>query len=212
MQWRKPNPKSPTPDPALERHVARSRFVPVDDLFFYARSFHEAAKALAGSLQLDGNSVSDVDFSPVVFLYRHALELHLKALVLGGGCGFLPTKPDPLSVHKTHSVSWLAQFVCQIVTALKWEPEFKCQGVENLADFKAVVESVNSVDPGSYSFHLPVATEGQGSFNVRGFAARMDALLALLDSTADGLAAEWDSRNEGADAFDDAFSTDGPVQ
>jgi len=40
----------------------------------------------------------------------------------------------------------------------------------------------------------------------------MNVLLELLDSTADGLAAEWDTRNESADAFDDAFSTDGPVQ
>jgi len=47
-------------------------------------------------------------------MYRHALVLHLKALVLGEGGNFLATRPDALSAHKTHSVSWLAQFVCQI--------------------------------------------------------------------------------------------------
>ena len=123
--------------------------------------------------------------------------MHLKALVLGAGGNFLATKPDALSVHKTHSVSWLSQFVVQIVTALKWEPEFKCQGVESLDDFKAVVEEVNSVDAGSYAFWLPVEAEAKGCFDVRGFATRMDALLALLDATADGLAAEWDLRSEG---------------
>jgi len=69
-------------------------------------------------------------------MYRHALVLHLKALVLGEGGNFLATRPDALSAHKTHSVSWLAQFVCQIITGLKWEMEFKCEGVEDLADFK----------------------------------------------------------------------------
>ena len=193
MQRRKPNPKSPTPDPALERHVERSRFVPVDDLGSYARSFQEAAKALAGSLR-GGDPVSDVDFSPVVFIYRLALELHLKALVLGGG-GFLATKPAPLSIYKTHSVSWLSQFVCQIVTAMGWQKEFRCEGVENLDDFKAVVEEVNAVDPGQYEFRLPGETDANGAFDVRGFAAKMDALLELLDATADALAAEWDLRS-----------------
>jgi len=31
---------------------------------------------------------------PVVFTYRHALELLLKAIVLGEGGNFLATKPD----------------------------------------------------------------------------------------------------------------------
>jgi len=121
------------------------------ELQFYARSFHKAAQALAGSLLVGGNPVSDVDFSPVLNTYRQALELHLKAIVLGDGGSFLETKPDVISVHKTHSVSWLAQFVAQIITALKWEKEFKCEGIDNFADFKAVIDELNAVDPGSYA-------------------------------------------------------------
>ena len=194
-----------------KRLLARRRNIPVDDLFLYARSFHKAAQALAGSLR-GGDPVSDVAFSPVVFMYRHALELHLKALVLGDGGEFLVAKPDPLSIYKTRSVSWLAQFVFQIVTVLKWEPEFRCQGVESLDDFKAVVEEVNVVDPGQSVFRLPVEAEAKDTFDVRVFATRMDALLVLLDATADALAATWDTRNESADVMDWADSTDGPVQ
>src|SRR5437870_2814342 len=118
------------------------------DLFPYARSFHFAAKTLAASYLADPDADGRVAASPVVFMYRHALELHLKVIVLGDGSNFLPTKPDAISVSKSHSASWLAQFVCQIVTALKWENEFKCEGVETLADFKQTIEEVNSVDPG----------------------------------------------------------------
>jgi hypothetical protein len=159
---------------------------------------------VAGSLELDSGPFSEIDVSPVVFMYRHAVELHLKALVLGDGGNFLTTKPDALSVHKTHSVSWLAQFVCQVVTALKREKEFQCEGIENLTDFKAVIEKLNAVDPGSYVFRLPVGAErqdplpGQGKLTIRDFARQMDALLVLLDSTADALAAMWDMHREAA--------------
>ena len=182
-----------THNTVFDRREARGR-----DLWLYARSFHTAAKKLAGSLPLDTNPFADFDVSPVVFLYRHAVELHLKAMVLGEGGNFLATKPDALSIQKTHSVSWLAQFVSQIVTAVKWEKEFCCEGVETLVDFKAVIEELNEVDPGSYVFRLPVSAEGHGrlKLTISDFARRLDALLELLGSTADALAAEWDMRSE----------------
>src|SRR5271157_2694172 len=129
-----------------------------DDLYLHAQPFHKAAKALAAVFQAGDHLFAQANASPVVFMYRHALELYLKAIVLGDGGNFLAAKPDPISVGKTHSVSWLAQFVCQIVTSLKWQKEFRCEGVESLADFKAVVESVAD-DPGSYVFRSPVAAD-----------------------------------------------------
>jgi hypothetical protein len=185
----------------MEQHANRQG-IPEKDLFLYARSYHKAAKALAGSLQPDATPFTECDVSPVVFMYRHAVELHLKALVLGEGGNFLATKPDTLSIYKTHSISWLAQFVCQIIAAVKWEKEFRCDGIDNLADFKAVVEESSAVDPGSYVFWLPVSTEGQdavrggGKLTIREFVLRMDALLELLNSTGDALAATWDMHSK----------------
>ena len=213
-------PRLPVSNPGPRQTVLNWRNVPERDLCFYARSFHKAAKTLAGALDLDSGPFSDPDLSPVVFIYRHALELHLKAVVLGEGGNFLATKPDAISVHKTHSVSWLAQFVCQIITAVKWEKESKCDGIENLADFKAVIEELGAVDPGSYVFRLPVSAEGKDSvpgrvnLTIGDFARRMDALLELLDSTADALTAEWDMRSEAA-AIEAAWNRGGfepPIQ
>jgi hypothetical protein len=178
--------------------------VPEKEFFMYARVFNMAAKKLAMMTELDSGPSAKFAVCPVVFMYRHALELQLKALVLGDGSNFLATKPDRMSVFKTQSVSWLSQFVCQIVTALKWEDEFKCEGIETLADFKAVVEDINSIDPGPQAFRYPTNTEARDSadsnstFSVRDFAQRMDALLVLLDRTADALAATWDERSEAA--------------
>jgi hypothetical protein len=59
----------------------------------------------------------------------------------------------------THSVSSLAQFVSQIVTAVKWEKEFRCEDIETLADFEATVEGLSAVDPGPYLLRLPVSAD-----------------------------------------------------
>jgi hypothetical protein len=198
---RSPGSRLTVSDPRPQNAALNWPNIPSRDIFLHAQSFHKAAKALA-AFQLDASPLADFDVSPVVFMYRHAVELHLKAIVLGDGGNFLATKPDALSVHKTHSVSWLAQFVCQIITAVKCEKEFRCEGIENLADFKAVVEKLNVVDPGSYIFRLPVSAEGQDSvpdqvkLTIREFGRKMDALLELLDSTADALAATWDAIGE----------------
>src|SRR2546421_4413230 len=100
------------------------------------------------TLEYGFSPFAEFDVSPVIFLYRHALELYLKTMVLAEGGNFLATKPDPISISQSHSVSWLAQFVCQIVTVVGWEKEFRCEGVETFADFKAAVAEVNAADPG----------------------------------------------------------------
>jgi hypothetical protein len=175
------------------------RNVPEPDFYRYAQSFHAAAKRLAG--MLDSAPVTALDLCPVLSPYRKAVELSLKVVVLGEGSNFLPTKPDPISVHKIRSVSWLAQFVCQIITTLNWEEEFRCEGVESLADFKSVIEDLNAVDADFHAFRCPAdpvtpdAVSGDLTSAVREFVHRLDAVLDLLDGTADALAAEWDLRS-----------------
>lgn len=120
-----------------DQTVLNWRNVPERDLLLYARSFHTSAKKLAGTLG-HGSGPSPASTLARSSSCTAAPSNCTKTAVPGDGGNFLSTKPDALSVHKTHSVSWLAQFVCQIVTALKWESEFRCEGIENLADFKAV--------------------------------------------------------------------------
>jgi len=171
------------------------------EIYFYGRSLHKAAKALIETLDLEPNPKTAWDACPVLLLYRQAIELHLKALV-GEGGNFLPSPTDPLTLAKTHSLRWLAQIVCQIVKKVKWENEFKCEDVANLADFSALVNELEALDP------VAVAVQSSNRRpdgwvpnqlkppNVVTFAKKLDALLDLLDSTADGLAAEWDLRAE----------------
>jgi len=199
----KPRTMKRKPSAALI-HSAPSRTERRDDhLFFYAQSCHKAAKTLAGTIELGSNSLGEFDAYPVFHMYRHAVELHLKAMVLGEGGNFLPSKPDSISVSKTRSVSWLAQFVVQIITALKWENEFCCEGVQDLAAFKSLIEEMNGIDTG----HPMSTAPGDPATILPAFVRRLDALLDLLDSTADALAAQCDLQSEavvvGMDGKDD---------
>ena len=81
-------------------------------------------------------------FGAIILLYRQALELDLKAVV-GEGRNFLPSPTDHITLYKTHSLRWLAQ----IVKKLRWENEFKCQGVSILAEFSALVGELEAAEP-----------------------------------------------------------------
>jgi hypothetical protein len=169
-----------------------------DDYFLFARAYHSAAKKLAGALDVEPGPIPGFDLCPVLTAYRHAVELHLKVIVLGDGGKFLASRPDELSVHKTKSLSWLAQFVVQIVTTLRWEEDFKTEGIESLADFKAVVEEANGIDPAFDAFRCPANPERPEMLKstVLDFVRRLDSVLELLAQTADALAAEWDLRSD----------------
>lgn len=173
------------------------RNLPEHDYFLFARSYHSAARTLARTLDLDPGPNPNFDLCPVLSMYRHAVELSLKLVVLGEGSNFLKAKPDHLSVHKTRSLPWLAQFVVQIVTNLKWEEEFKTEDIETLADFKAVIEEASGIDAPFQVFRCPADSEPPDAVKVTilDFVRRLDALIGLLEQTADALAAEWDLRS-----------------
>jgi len=169
------------------------------EILQYARSLQNAAKTLTGKLNLDKSDETGWDICPVVLLYRQALEIHLK-MVVGEGSNFLPSPTDPVSLSTTHSLRWLAQIACQIIKAVKWESEFKCEGVSSLAGFSAVVSEVEAFDPVGRVIRSAgspnCASEFLRNFDIFKFATKLDALLQLLDSTADALAAEWDQRTD----------------
>lgn len=176
------------------------------EISFYARSLHRAAKSLIAALDLQPNPKTAWDGCPVVLLYRQAVELHLKALV-DEGCNFLPSPTDPLTLAKTHSLRWLAQIVCQIIKAVQWETEFRCEGAANLADFSALVSELESLDPVAVAVR-PGNRRSDGWVpnqllppNVVRLAKRLDGLLDLLGATADALAATSDQQASSEEQF-----------
>jgi len=171
------------------------------EILEYARSLQKAAQKLIGKLDVERSVGTEWDACPVVLLYRQALEMDLKLLV-GEGGGFLPSPADHITLYKTHSLRWLAQIVCQIIRKVGWESEFTCDGVGTLAEFTGLVNEVEIFDPVvrivRSSRNPQLASNFYRTFDIVQFAMRLDAVLNLLDSTADALAAEWDQRGEAA--------------
>jgi len=132
------------------------------EIGLYARSLHKAAKTLIATLDLEPNSKMTWDACPAIMLYRQTVELHLKALV-GEGRNFLPSPTDPITLFKTHSLRWLAQIVCQIIKAVRWENEFKCEGIATLADFSAVINELEALDPVSIAVQSGSRARHDGS-------------------------------------------------
>ena len=81
---------------------------------------------------------------------------------------------------------------------MTWENEFKCEGISSLANFSALVNELEELDPVAVAVQSKhrgrpgdVPSSLQKS-KVLQLAPRLDALLDLLAATADGLAATWD--------------------
>ena len=204
---RSPNPKAATPGDDRHWHNGGDM-----EIHLYARSLHLTAMKLVASLDLKPNPKSAWDACPVVLLYREATELYLKALV-GEGSSFLKSPTDSITLYKTHSLRWLAQIVCQIIKAVRWENEFKYEGVASLADFSALVSQLEALDPVALAV-FPGTRRAVGAVpdqllppNVVQIGKKLDALIDLLDSTADGLAAERDLRRDGISSESDFTPT-----
>jgi hypothetical protein len=171
------------------------------EIHFYARSLQKAAKALVEKLESDGKPGNDWDVCPIISLYRQALALHMKAVV-GEGGNFLASPTDHITLYKTHSLRWLAQIVCQIIKTVRWESEFSCEGVSTLAEFSALVNQLEALEPVSCAVHADkrgrpgvIPAQLQRSEVAKLF-PKLDALVDLLAATADDLTATWDQRVE----------------
>jgi len=176
------------------------------EIHLYAQSLQRAAKVLVEKLDWNEDSKTALDAGPIMLLYRHVVELHLKALV-GEGCDFLPSPTDHITLYKTHSNRWLAQIVCQIIRTVRWEAEFKCEGISNLAEFSALVAELEALDPVSCAIHGDKSgrpgevPEPLRKSIILKLIRRFDALIGLLEATADALSATWDQRISAEETF-----------
>jgi len=159
---------------------------PKDEFYPYAGAFRNAAATLVKTLDLDRMARSDFDACPVVFLYRHALELMMKAIITGDGGKFLRSEPKAKSIYKTHSLSELLAVVFEIIEAVGPSENFVGDDTPNVTDIRSFVEELDAIDPGSYSFRYPVKPDGSGSverqmtFSVVSFAERIDTVLECI--------------------------------
>ena len=179
--------------------------VPQKEFSMYARAFHEAGRQLVN--EKDKRYFRDFDACPIVFLYRHALELYLKAILLGDGRNILllAGKPCPKSeevLKGNHSLERMLPTIRLVFEEVGWDQELGVDGAPILDNLENLIKELSQIDPASYAFRYPIKKDGSPSvpdhfiFSVVEFAKGLDYVLKMLDGVICGLHEEWNARAE----------------
>ena len=158
----------------------------------YARGYKKAADTLAEEV-IRTSSNQDILVYPILFLYRHYLELRLKEIVmngrrlLGNGHGF-PTN------HQLGSLWSIVKGIARKVWLSPDPPEF--QSIDH------IISEYSKVDDGSFAFRYPTDRDGEPTLdgiqqiNIRHAAEMISEAATFLDGVSTGLGVYLDSVNE----------------
>ena len=160
-------------------------------LFDYAQAYRRAALQLYKEFRQTDES-RDMDMHPIVFLYRHALELYLKGILLVGN-GILLKEGRPLKqskqIFKDHDLKKMLPGVRDIFDLLDcsdiWVPPI----FNSFVDVERVVRAFDEIPYDA--FRYPVDNTGAKEllgeplhFNALTFVQKTEALMDLLQTAA----------------------------
>ncbi len=172
---------------------------PEREFTHFAEAFHAVAKDAVANLRenprfgLHGIPIEDFKAYPVVFLYRHALELYLKAVILVGAPMLAMkghNKIDRLKLLSTHNLDALRERLEQLFEAYDWEWDFGSSHFKTADAFRQIIAEFQAIDAGSYAFRYPLDRKGNAAlqanlrFDLFEFCSLLDELFRLLDAVA----------------------------
>lgn len=136
---------------------------PLDDLVTYAETYRSAACRLVHAQRRLKLNTPDEQVLPILFLYRHSLELFLKAIVYHAA--EVSISPNEMTaalprLWREHSLVKLYKMAKPVLqTNKKVLAEFDALG-DQLA---ATSAAIDAFDVGSYAFRYPVTSMGRSS-------------------------------------------------
>lgn len=184
---------------------------PEEEFTFYAEAYHIVAKeALSALKELETAGfhkapIDDFRAYPIVFLYRHSLELYMKAVIITGMPMLLMKTNTQINRDKllnTHNIDLLRQYVEQIFAAYEWEWDLGTKHFKTLQDFRNIIYELHNVDVKSSTFRYPLDNKGEAAlstnfeFNLYNFCEILDALLPALEGAAFGAYEELQLEDE----------------
>lgn len=189
------------PVPGERSVVLNFRRRPQSEFDIYARPYHDAARALARRV-FRSRTARELDALPIVFLYRHALELSMKAVVLEGnrrldlfGKG-LPTR-ELWTLLNGHRLTRLLPAIRQVFKKAGWQWYWEDPTIRTFGRVRRLLRELETVDPESFSFRYPTNTRGEASvphhfeFNLHKYVTVVDPLVEAFDTVAFGMSAEY---------------------
>lgn len=169
------------------------------DFRIWALGYTHAAQVLKRSL-LARLRFSDYEAYPLVFLYRHALELHLKNIIArSADLAAMHGEPEIIErLRITHQLPVLSALVRRLLE--RRDPDDPLVA-DTLRRLDSVVTDLHSIDPSSMNFRYPLNTIGDQptgplDLSVRALAGGLDTLLDELDTIGYAMAAELEQAEE----------------
>jgi hypothetical protein len=160
---------------------------PVEATPWFARGFHEAAQEL---VKMVSGSYPDYAAVPIIFMYRHAMELALKGAIwdadeIATATGRTPSgAPGPQTCG--HAITPLLPHFRHALKEYGWVWNENKHG--SIEDAERLIRELDAVDSGSYTFRYPMKRDGSPSeqtdfvVNVVHFARLLDPVLeGILD-------------------------------
>lgn len=177
----------------------------------YAAAYLRAARTLVEAWR-NKSGYNDIDGCVVFYLYRHSLELYLKAILRRGSALLELLEQPPKARHPRrkapgtgmHNLQTLFQPVEVVLERLRWDWDANASIPELRSGraFRVWLGGLDLVDPQSHAFRYPVDRTGGASVpraftaNVFSFALHMDGVLEELDGAATGIEEAWQAAAE----------------
>lgn len=179
--------------------VIHFRDDPSLDFAIFAKGYRLAASTLTQSL-LSRPAWPDYEAYPVVFLYRHSLELYLKN-VISKGARLARLRGQELQ-QKMLYIHDLTKLTSTAVGILRILFPRDSSLLEMLPKLECIVREFAHVDPDSITFRYPTDTKGHRAhfaplrINLSDFALTMNSVLEVLDVIDFGVDVETDKTEE----------------
>lgn len=159
-----------------------------------AESYHltanAAVEALAANDSFQRAGWGSIAFRafPVIFLYRQALELTVKAIIISGAplAEYHGDKIDRGVLYREHNFEKLRPFAETVMKSVGFGWDFGVPRLASLSDFRRLLAEFDQFDPSSTTCRYPVDGSGKPSFggtrtfNLYKFAETMDSILEAL--------------------------------
>ena len=180
----------------------------------FAKGYTLAANRLA-SLLLEAPRFPVYEAYPVVFLYRHALELSLKHIIYSSVklAAFKYLDDVDRGLQNSHDLRQLSKIVETVLALLFPDDESLRQTIAMVTE---TCHEFSEIDPRSDGYRYPIDSKGQRStkrrqvVNLRSFADRMSSVLEELDIIHCGLDMETYQAEEVYEAVESLLSSEEP--
>jgi hypothetical protein len=192
---RKPRPKLKklAPGPAEWPRSFHLTADPVEEFGYYGAAFLSAARVLRRSIDRR-RGIRNGDILPPIYLYRHAIEVLTKAVLLSGNDlrAFYGDEGETEEAIFNQFRSWRHRLTPMLVpmkrtfNAVHWI--WNCPGtkVETFKDVGLLFADLDALDPNSSAFRYPVNLKGERSISIS-HSIGLKTTLSALDDLAEAL-------------------------